>query len=191
MNVYFVRAAFKAKHGRQTVGFVHWKIGRSVNVERRLAALQASSPVPVEMVGVLLCGSLAQAVAVESDLKDYFSDATVANGWLSFSPRQTMAVHALLKNWPRVPSVGAFLNGLPKRIDCDADTLRVNAEFVPHAALHEARLQVKQLRGQLAETQEKVRISALTYKQVFDSAIQLLTDKYNQAIQTLHLRALH
>jgi Meiotically Up-regulated Gene 113 (MUG113) protein len=191
MNVYFARAAFKAKIGRQTAGFVHWQIGRAFNVERRKAALQAASPIPIEIIGVLDCESKQNAIAIERELRDYFSDAKVGDRWLSLSPRQTMIVHHLIEQWPKVSSIASFLNGLPKRIECEAKILRVDAEFVPHAALHEARLQIKQLRNQMAEAQEKVRLSALTYKQVFDSAIEHLTAKYNQAIQSLQFRALH
>lgn len=190
MNVYVARAAFRAKSGRHTVGFVYWKIGRAVNVERAKSVLQTVSPIPVEIVGVLPCDK-AQALQVERELKDYLADAQVSGGWYSMNTRQILAVHSLIENWPTTASVRSYLEKLPKRIDCEAAILRVQAEFVPHAALHEARLQIKQLRNEVLEAHGLVQKSALTYKQMFDSAIEVLTQKYNHAIQALQFRALH
>jgi hypothetical protein len=189
MNVYIARAAFRAKCGKQSVGFVHWKIGLAADIEQCLVDLQAASPIPVEIVGALECAD-AVAAEAEREFKEWLADARVSGEWLSLNTRQTLAVHSLIENWP-VASVRTFLGSLPKRIECNADIFRVQADYVPHAALHEARLQIKQLRAQVAESQEKVRISALTYKQVFDSAIEHLTEKYNKAIQSLQFRALH
>lgn len=184
--VYFMRAFFRTKIGKHSVGFVHWKIGRTYNIERRRTTFQTACPVPIEVVGTLSCGGRGQSRAIERELHEYFSDCRVMGEWFSFSDRQTKSILALVERWPITQPIAAFLNDLPKQIECGVELPRIRTEFVPHAALHEARLQIKDLRDQLAAAERRAAESVEKCK----NAIDYLTDKYTQAIQKTH-RAPH
>lgn len=113
--VYFVRACFLGKIGKQQFGFIHWKIGRTFNIERRLMAFQTASPVPIELIGTLACADRAQAVRLERDLHKYFGASRNLGEWFTFDHRKTKAVYALLNSWPIGNSVVDFMDAVPEQ----------------------------------------------------------------------------
>ena len=172
--VYFVRAVFKQGEGRKSCGFALWRFGRTVDVGRRLTVLRAACPVPLELAGAITCPTVNIAREAESQLLEQFGPA-----WFPMSVHQTRGIMALIRDWPIEVPLAAYLED-PPRVSSELDLAPIRSEFVPLAALHEARRETRIQR----ERAEKAERAARVMAERTDSIFGQLTDRVHGLITT-------
>ena len=181
--VYFMRAFFRSKIHKQNIGFVHWKIGRTFNAERRRPTFQTACPVPMELIGTIACASRSQSAALERELHQYFADCRLQGEWFALDSWHTRAVWSLIKHWTPASTMSAsdYLRSLPKKLEAD-DLPQIKVELVPLAALHQARAEIKKLREQLRASEQRAHETVEKAK----NAVDYLTSKYASVIQRVN-----
>jgi len=117
--VYFMRTVVTGREG----SLYRYKIGHASDVAKRITQLQTGCPAEIALFGTLKCKSKRHAAEVERTLHEYFADRRQIGEWFQFSVRTAWALRLLIRDWPNVGDLNAYMDDAHKQAQRIKDVL--------------------------------------------------------------------